>query len=306
MKVKYLEEDFKVGEIVDFDFKKEGRYACFLMTKKGWGTPKIVAEVARRLRINSKIIGYAGNKDKRAVTEQHITFPMDAIGNFSNVENIRIKDASFKFLGMLDERINLGDLKGNSFEIIVRHLDNEVEFNFDKLKNYFGEQRFGKDKSNVAVGIALLKKDFQKACELIGLEVNDGNYVNALKTIDARTLRIYACAYQSWLWNKVAEKINNVEKLEIVGFLTEFQNETVKKLYESFMEKDGIKLSDFMIKPLKEISVEGTMRNLFMNMEKFNYSWDNDELFLGKKKCVFSFELGKGSYATVVVDLLFR
>ena len=305
MRLKHIEEDFKVEEITDFCFKNIGKYACFSMIKKGWSTPKIINEVARRLRINSKTIGYAGNKDKKAVTKQYITFPIDSIGKVMDVENIRIKDVSFKFQGMLDERITLGSLKGNKFEVVVRQINNEREFNIDNLKNYFGEQRFGKNNMNMVVGMTLLKKDFKKSCELLNIEVDDGNYVNSLRLIDTRILRIYISAYQSILWNKVAEKINDIEKLEIVGFLTEFQNDSIKKLYEKFMRIDDIQLSDFMIKPLKEISAEGTMRNLYMPIKNFDYSWMDDEIFIGKKKCIFTFELNKGSYATTLIDLIF-
>ena len=49
----------------------------------------------------------------------------------------------FSFVGWSENRITLGDLKGNKFEIVVRGLENERDLQVENVKNFFGEQRFG-------------------------------------------------------------------------------------------------------------------------------------------------------------------
>ncbi len=307
MKIKVVEEDFRVEEVASFDFKKfdeiEGQvYGCFLLEKKRRNTPEVISEVARRLRIKMRSIGFGGNKDGMAVTKQFISIPLDS-EDVSSVTNLEIDGVSLKFVGWLEDRITLGSLIGNKFEIVVRGLENEKEIKVDKVKNFFGEQRFGSN--NVDVGRALVLNNFEEACRLLKLDVTDRNFVNALREIDARQLRFYVSAYQSWLWNKVAEKVEDVEEIELLGFLTEFDNGVISELYEEILLKEGVVKEKFMIKQLKEASLEGSKRGLFMDVKGFSYSWGEDELLDGKKKCKLLFELDKGCYATVVVDFIF-
>ena len=304
MKFKYIEEDFKVKEDPCFELKSSGEFACFKLIKKNWNTPSVIETIAKKLRISTKSIGYAGNKDKFAITEQYITIPLSE-SEVENVENLNLNGVSIKFVGWLTERITLGFLKGNKFKIVVRQCDNEKTFSFDKVKNLYGPQRFGVGNQNVEVGRALLKKNFELACKLLKLEVEDRNFVNILASLDARVLRIYISVYQSWLWNNVANRIENMDELEVFGFLTDCKDDNVAKYYEEILTKEGIKREDFLIKQLKKISMEGTKRKLYLDINNFSYIWESDEMFPGKNKCTLTFELGKGSYATVLIDYLF-
>ena len=310
MKIKFYEEDFNVEEVplnVELHKKqeKEDEYAYFLLEKKGWDTPRLVDEVSRRLRINRKTIGYAGNKDKKAVTKQRISIPIYAVNSINDVERLDIKGCKLEFIGYSRERITLGDLKGNKFVITVRQLDGEKEINLGKIKNYFGEQRFGRDGINIILGRAIVKNDFLKACNLLGLKVKGNAPVTSLREVDSRVLRLYVNAYQSWMWNCVAKKVDNPDEIEVIGFLTEFKDKNVEMLYKEIMEKEGISQQNFLIKQFKEISNEGTIRKLYLNAKDFKTRWEDDDAFHGKKKCIITFELDKGCYATVVLNSLF-
>ncbi len=304
MKIKYIEEDFRVKEIPCFELKDFGEFACFKLTKKNWNTSSVIEKIAEKLKVATKSMGYAGNKDKFAITEQYIALPLSE-NEVETVENLNLVGVSIKFVGWLTERITLGFLRGNKFKIVVRQCDNEKELLFDKVKNLYGPQRFGVGNQNVDVGRALLKKDFEKACHLLKLKTEGRNFVNALANVDTRALRIYISAYQSWLWNQVAKKVENLEELEVLGFLTEFENSEVEKHYQEILDIEGIKKEDFLIKQLKKISMEGTKRKLYLDIKNFSYVWEPDDLFSGKNKCTLLFELGKGSYATVLIDYLF-
>jgi tRNA(Glu) U13 pseudouridine synthase TruD len=307
MEIKVLEEDFKVFEEKKLEFvdltNLEGRkYACFLLKKKGRNTLDVIKEIARRLRRKVKDIGFAGNKDKNAVTEQYISILSD---RKENINSLDIDNASINFVGWLKDRINLGELKGNRFEIVVRNLDGAKDLNFNNVKNYFGEQRFGIDGNNIEVGRSIVKRDFSKVCELLGLIVEGRDYIGVLRKEDLRKLKFYVGAYQSWLWNKVAKEIKNLDEVEVIGFFSEFENKKVKELYEKLMDEEEITVNSFLINEFKELSAEGDKRKLYLDIKDFSYNWANDELFKGKKKCKLFFRLNKGSYATVFVKSLF-
>src|SRR3989338_4425341 len=203
-KLKQIPEDFVVIEISSVQTEKQGKYFYFWLKKKGLNTLDVVKELARQLRIKEKDIGFAGSKDKHAVTEQMIS--INGVRK-EEVEKVKIEGASLEFHGYGKTPISLGDLQGNKFEIIIRNLDDEKIEKIDHLENYFDEQRFSEH--NVEIGRYLLKKEFGKAVALIDemkvrkyVEQKPTDSVGALKTLPGRQLRMYVNAYQSYLWNK--------------------------------------------------------------------------------------------------------
>ncbi|MFC1769296.1 tRNA pseudouridine(13) synthase TruD, partial [Nanoarchaeota archaeon] len=82
MIIKQIPEDFIVRE-VPLDRKAEGNYSIYLMKKKGYNTHDAVLKVAKFLKIDSKFIGVAGNKDKIAVTSQLISVKRGPQKSFS-------------------------------------------------------------------------------------------------------------------------------------------------------------------------------------------------------------------------------
>ena len=94
-KIKQIPEDFIVREINDIIFEDNGNYAYFLMKKKNYNTIKAIETIANSLGINVKNIGFAGNKDRNAVTEQFIS-----VKNWKkDFENITLKGIELKYLG---------------------------------------------------------------------------------------------------------------------------------------------------------------------------------------------------------------
>lgn len=82
-------------------------------------------------------------------------------------------------------------------------------------------------------------------------------------------------------------------KLPIIGFDTE----TTKEVNE-ILKKEGIKLRDFIIKEIPELTSEGTTRELFVEIRDLKIN-DIETSYL------LSFSLPKGSYATEVIRQMF-
>ena len=80
-------------------------------------------------------MGWAGNKDKTAVTTQLIS-----LQNLKQeeVEVVSIKDISLEYFGRGNERVFVGNLQGNKFEIVIRNLEENdcerITSNFENIK----------------------------------------------------------------------------------------------------------------------------------------------------------------------------
>ncbi len=328
--LKQLPEDFVVTELPAVETSPQGRYSYFWLTKRGRNTLDAVKELARRLGVKEKDIGFAGSKDKQAVTKQVISV---AGVKKERVEQVDIPNVSVDFLGYGNKPISLGDLEGNHFEITIRNIEDETIEKTSLVENYFDEQRFSKH--NVLIGRNLVKKDFAQATSLIDdfkvkryLEEKPKDYVGALKKLPLRLLRMYVNAYQSYLWNKtVAEYLNKKGKvlkivpysegdfifvtdaerfqdlkIPLLGFGKSDFEKDVQEIINTILKEEQLAHSDFVIKQIPELSLEGELRNVFVAVKEMRIGRKtNDELNLGKKKVKISFTLGKGSYATMVV-----
>ena len=233
MQIKTLPEDFVVREVAQLPLGK-GKYDYYLLQKKGWTTLGAVKRLADFLQIPLKDIGFAGNKDKQAVTTQFISiFGVSR----KKVEQFSLSDVTLTYQGSGDKRLRLGDLEANTFDIIVRDLPERKALSITKIKNLFDDQRFGVEKNNVPVGKALIQGRFKDACDLLQLPYDGKDYLKALRNIPKRLLRLYVSSYQSYLWNTVADKVEDVETVPLVGFLTELTGK-VGTLYKTLLKKE--------------------------------------------------------------------
>jgi len=167
-------EDFFVEEVwKDSGEVGDGGYTHFTMEKKGWDTNRAIRELARRLRVSRKRFGFAGTKDKKAVTRQRVA--VWKVGR-EELEKVRIRDIALSDFRCSDQRVNLGDLEGNRFRIAVRDIElegQELEETVRRTKeeledrgvpNYFGYQRFGVIRPNThEVGKRLVLGDLEGA-----------------------------------------------------------------------------------------------------------------------------------------------
>jgi tRNA pseudouridine13 synthase len=326
--LKQTPEDFVVEEIIELKLD-DGDYAYFWLRKKGYTTVRALEKVSGFLKCRLRDIGFAGNKDKQAVTKQAISIKDSGrrIGG-SRFDNFNSDQLSLEYIGRGNKPISLGDLSGNKFSIVLRECSKEPAA-VSSFVNYFDEQRFSE--TNKEVGKAILRGDFEKACSLIDAEEvqaylsqNPTDYVGAMKTLPLKIRMIHVHSYQSWLWNEtvarylraVCETVVDLEyslgrlvfpdvsvpsvsipivSVPIIGFGTEFTDEKIKKIVDGIMEKEGISSRDFVIRSMPELSAEGGMRDVFVDVKDISIEKISDGSYRLK------FVLPKGSYATMVV-----
>ena len=68
-------EDFEVDEILGFAASGEGPHALLRVRKRGANTEWVARELARVVGVKPFEVGFAGLKDRNAVTTQHFTVP---------------------------------------------------------------------------------------------------------------------------------------------------------------------------------------------------------------------------------------
>ena len=167
-------EDFIVDEIPKHtDLAANGEYTHFNMEKENWETISAVRAIARSLDVSYKRFGYAGNKDRRAVTTQRIAAWQVEQEQLMKVQlyGIRLYDFTKS-----NSRISLGDSEGNRFRITIRNpelrgqeLEASMKASSEQIEiagvpNYFGYQRFGTVRPNThLVGRELVKGNLEAA-----------------------------------------------------------------------------------------------------------------------------------------------
>ncbi|RMF54694.1 tRNA pseudouridine(13) synthase TruD [Candidatus Woesearchaeota archaeon] len=316
MIIKQKPSDFIVREVIKLKKENRGKYCYVKLTKENMNTEDAVAKIARILGLRRKDIGYAGSKDKHAVTEQAIS--IKGVSR-ERVERLRINNIKIEFLGFGNERISLGSHEGNEFEIIVRDAEPRLK-SVKEIPNYFDEQRFSRN--NVEIGRLIIKRNFKEAAFMLMNEYKEvkehlseqkNDFVGALRKLPEKILKLYIHSYQSWLFNimlsdyirKNSQKTRIVpyslgdfvfpeiriknKKLPLIGFQTE-TNEVMKK--------EGITNRDFIIREIPNISAEGSERCAFAEVKDFSIE-------KVKEGYLLKFYLPKGSYATIVAKMVF-
>lgn len=326
-KLKQIPEDFIVKEELKLKFGK-GDYYYFSLKKINLTTEESIGKIAKILNLPRKNIGSAGNKDKKAITTQTIS-----IKSSKPLEKFKLTKDNLKlsYLGKGDSPISLGDLNKNNFEVVVRNITKKPAY-ISNIVNYFDEQRFSKN--NAEIGKLIIKKDFKGASELLKqnnhyqfeeyLNKNPADYIGAMGRIPKKILMLYIHSYQSLLFNEMLNDyvkqnyehkiiktcfgelsfpLVNIKQLELplIGFMSK---ETIK--VKLILKKEGICLRDFVIRQIPNLSQEGQVRKCFVDLMELKISnLQQDNLNKGKKKIKLNFGLPKGSYATMVVKVLF-
>lgn len=149
-------EDFVVEEIPAYTPTGEGAHCYVWIEKRDLTTEMAIGLLARAAGCNPRDVGWAGRKDRHAVTRQWISLPVDAVDP---------GDARLKILEISrhNNKLKPGHLHGNRFEVRLHGLHPEAAERLPALlealasgfPNYFGEQRFGRN--NLAQGLALAR-----------------------------------------------------------------------------------------------------------------------------------------------------
>ena len=167
-RIKVRPEDFIVDEQPQYEPCGEGEHIYLYVEKIGLPTSQLVRIIAKHFGVDERSVGYAGMKDKHAVTRQVISVhtPGKTAEDFPSIDHERI---AVLWADQHTNKLRLGHLKGNRFSIRIREVDPlrviDAKRILTKLAatgipNYFGPQRFGARANNHDLGRLLLVGDW--------------------------------------------------------------------------------------------------------------------------------------------------
>ena len=158
-------EDFVVEEIPRVSPEGEGSHLWLWVEKRSANTDWVAKELAKAAACASRDVGYAGLKDRHALTRQWFSVPASAVAQ-ENLENAEIEGVNILECHQHTRKLKRGTLNGNHFHLKIRDFKGDTDQTAQRLQqihtngvpNYFGPQRFGHQGRNVALGFSLLKK----------------------------------------------------------------------------------------------------------------------------------------------------
>lgn len=153
-------DDFRVEEQLGFEPDGAGEHLLLAIEKTGLTTFDAQAILARHFNVPLRDTAFAGMKDKQGVTRQWFSVP--AGKGSETAESLQHPQLRVLRSGRNSRKLRRGSHKGNSFRIVLRAPagdHNEVLTRVGLLAsrgvpNYFGEQRFGRNETNVPAALA--------------------------------------------------------------------------------------------------------------------------------------------------------
>ena len=162
-RIRSVPEDFRVEEVLGFEADGEGPHVMLTVEKREANTHWAAEQLARHAGIPGREVGYAGLKDRHAVTVQHFTLNLD---RKPEPDWSVLAASGIKVLKSVRHRRKLktGALEGNRFRLVLRELSSPVSglsLRLESIKhhgvpNYFGVQRFGRGAANIEKAEAAL------------------------------------------------------------------------------------------------------------------------------------------------------
>lgn len=228
-------EDFIVEELPLYEPTGTGTHTFFAIRKRNLSTFEAINRIARDLQVHTRQFGYAGLKDKNAVTTQGLSvegvLPEQVLG-------IEQPDIEVLWAERHPHKLRVGHLQGNRFQIILRDIPHNAlplvesvmkRMATEGVPNRFGTQRFGNKNDSHLVGKALVKADWETVMRYmltddarqhddvarrVQRELARKPVERVIMGIPHRLRKLYLSAYQAFLFNRILEKrIPNLSKL---------------------------------------------------------------------------------------------
>lgn len=158
--LKQTPEDFEVEEVPAYLPSGEGEHLYLWIEKRELNTPDAARSLARALQTRPENAGWAGLKDRRAVTRQWISFqcPSTPTAESFDVPGVRVLSVSRH-----GNKLRTGHLRGNRFRLRLAAVpeghDDHARAALAHLQQvglpaYFGTQRFGFGGKNLSSAYA--------------------------------------------------------------------------------------------------------------------------------------------------------
>ncbi len=285
--IKTEPNDFIVTENLEIETSGDGEHDWLWVSKTGANTAWVADQLARHASVHSRDVGFAGLKDRHAVTRQWFSVRRASTKGTdwdkADIEGVEIVDVKRH-----SRKLKRGAHRGNSFRIALRgDLPNAIEID-ERLAliaeqgapNYFGEQRFGRNGANIDLGRSVV----------------DGRKLSRTKrSIGLSALRSFAFnndlsdRVEDDTWNRLVP--GDTAKLD--GTNSVFPVEAVDEELEARCKAMDIHPTA-ILPGIEAIGVKESRRATRMTVEELSWDIQPEVLWL-------EFILASGSFATSVL-----
>lgn len=316
-------EDFVVEEVLGYQASGAGEHAFLVIRKRNTNTHDLARSLAKLCGIPQVGVGYAGLKDRAAVTTQSFTvhLPGRADPDWTVLDD---EDIQVLSVSRHHRKIRRGSLRGNRFQLRLREVDGDRQAVEQRLAliashgvpNYFGSQRFGHAGSNLRRADALLRGELRRVKreqrgillsaarahlfnQVLATRVEAGNWDRALGG-DVMLLAGSGAQF-------VAETVDQALLERLAGFAIHPSGplpgrpcrSLVPEEQAAWLESQALRPWLDWIDALARLGLDADRRPLRLKVDDLVWQWQDDQLLLG-------FALPAGSYATVLVRELLR
>lgn len=309
-------EDFRVAELPLVDPSGEGTHLWLEVEKRGANTHWVAEKLAAAAGIHPRDVGYAGLKDRRAVTTQWFSVALQEASS-PEWESWQIPEARILQARHHTRKLKRGALRGNRFRIVLRDLAGDVEGLEERIRavaasgvpNYFGPQRFGHGGRNVERGIRWLthggrlprnKKSVYLSAvrselfnRVLSARVEQGNW-NRIIDGDVAVLDGSRSLFACRMPDPDLERRCACFDIHPTGPLPGSGGRLPAERSALEIETSALAENQVVISGLASAGLEAARRSLRLYPEQFEWTWEGPDL-------VLAFQLPAGGYATSVL-----
>jgi tRNA pseudouridine13 synthase len=288
-RIRTTPDDFNVVEELNIEFAHEGEHDWLRIRKTGANTHWVAGRLAKFGGVPGRDVGYSGLKDRHAITEQWFSVQrkpgVDTDWGAFAAEGVEILEQRRH-----RRKLRRGTHRSNRFRIAVRAeglaaLSSDIDERLELIAargvpNYFGEQRFGRDGANIALGQAVVDgRRVPRHKRSLGLSALRSLRFN--EELDGRV--------RDGSWETL--RVGGTANLDGTGSVFEVE-EITPELRQRCAELDIHPCGT--LPALGEAGVAEAWRPLRMRVADLRCNIDRDALWL-------EFTLGRGCYATAVL-----
>lgn len=158
-------QDFIVEETLAFPLSGKGGHYYLHLRKTNANTEWVAQQLARTLGVSPRDIGYAGQKDRHAVTSQWFSLSGKSLTP-ERIAAVQIEGVEILEVTTHDRKLRKGAIKQNRFTICLRNFSAEAQAVARRLEliaqqgvpNYFDEQRFGRQRGNLTAALSMFRR----------------------------------------------------------------------------------------------------------------------------------------------------
>lgn len=312
-------EDFFVEEIPLYEPEGRGDHCWLEVEKRRRNTMEVARYLADLVGCPRREVGFAGRKDRQAVTRQWFSVPRLSLENALGIreEGLKVLQAHRN-----SRKLHLGDHGGNRFRLWIRGMTPEnihqlsqrlAEMEKSGMPNRFGRQRFGYEGSNLEKAKRLLSGErlrLDRKTQRFVLSAIQSAVFNDI--LDRRSVPVDGVMVGDWAeeansqrWIMVKDPAEFRERLErfevsatalMPGVRTRQAEAEVRALEEDVASSWGLTQEALEALPRK-LQPKGERRKVRVKLEGIDWEVEGDDVQL-------AVDLPSGSFVIVLLDEL--